>query len=334
MKVLIDMPIYEPALDCLVGISGINVQLIENPDERLRPLPSESIRDCDILFCTTPPKNHIEMARLKLIQIASVGYTQVVGQDFGRRGIKICNARGVFDVPIAEWNISMIINLTRNIRALIKNQEERIWDRSTVFQREVRGLVVGIWGYGGIGRETARLAKALGMRVHVLHRSSICSRENIYNVQGTGDYDGILPDQIYSMENKAEFLSGLDFLIMAIPENSDTKGIVGEAELRMLPSRAFILNPARGNLIQENAFIKSLREGWIAGAAIDTHYFYPLPPEHPLWSMPNVIMTPHISGSSGGNHFLERIWDIFIENIKRFKNNEVLLNQLSPALLK
>ena len=94
-----------------------------------------------------------------------------------------------------------------------------------------------------------------------------------------------------------------------------------------------MLNPARGPIIREAALLQALREQWIAGAALDTHYVYPLPPEHPLWSFPNVILTPHISGSSLSPHFQERLWDIFRSNIGRFQLGEPLLNALTTGQL-
>ena len=333
MNVLIDMPVFEPLLHSLQNIEGIELTLVE-PADKQRALPEDLIADTEILFCTFPPSNHEKMQHLKLIQISSAGYTQLTGQKLEERNIKACNALGVFDVPIAEWNIAMMINLARDLRSMIRNQEQQVWDRSPTFQNEIRGGVVGIWGYGGIGRETARLAKGLGMKVHVLTRSGTKVRENIYCVPGTGDPGGLLPDRVFLMHEKEEFLGTLDFLILAIPQTERTKGIIGEHELKMLRPKAFLLNPARGPLIQEEALIRALNENWIAGAALDTHYYYPMPPDHPLWSMKNVILTPHISGSSASPHFLERTWDIFYQNVTRLKNGESLLNELSASALK
>jgi phosphoglycerate dehydrogenase-like enzyme len=297
-------------------------------------LAEELIKECDILLCTFPPENHELMPQLKMIQISSAGYKQLIGQNFEERNIKACNALGVFDIPIAEWNIAMMVNLARDMRALIRNQDAQLWDRSAIFQHEIRGSVVGIWGYGGIGRETARLAKALGMKVHVLSRSGVEPRQNIYCVPGTGDPEGKLPDRVFLMNEKEEFFKSLDFLVMAIPQTGTTEGIMGEAELKMLRPHSFLLNPARGPLIREQALINALKEGWIAGAALDTHYYYPMPAGHPLWSMPNVIFTPHISGSSSSPHFLERVYDIFIENVRKFQSGMPLLNELTPSQLK
>ena len=97
-----------------------------------------------------------------------------------------------------------------------------------------------------------------------------------------------------------------------------------------MPAHAFVLNPARGPLIGEQALVAALREGRIAGAALNTHYQYPLPPEHPLWQLPNVILTPHISGSTRNSYFKTRLWDIVHENARRFVSGEPLLNELTP----
>src|SRR5690606_35435580 len=118
-----------------------------------------------------------------------------------------------------------------------------------------------------------------------------------------------------------------------MPLTDVSRGAIGEAELRALPLHAFVFNPARGPIIQEQALLKALREKWFAGAALDTHYAYPLPPEHPLWSMPNALLTPHISGSSGSQHYPRRVWDIFTQNLDRFRTGRPLLNELTPAQL-
>ena len=333
MKVLIDLPVHEPTLALIRELNGVEVHVVNPPEERLRTLPVELIADCDALLCTFPPENHKEMKQLKLIQIASAGFKQLIKQGFPEREVKCCNALGVFDVPIAEWNMAMMVNLARDMRQIMHNQDNEIWDRSARFQHEIRGAVVGIWGYGGIGRATARLAKAFGLTVHVLSRNGIKPRTNIYSVDGTGDPDGTFPDRIFLADEKEAFLKGLDYLIIAMPQTDHNEGIVGAKELSMLKKSAFVLNPARGPLIQENALIDALNNKTIAGAALDTHYYYPMPTNHPLWQMPNVMLTPHISGSSASPKFLERVYDIFFQNLKRMQENKPLLNQLSAEEL-
>lgn len=333
MKILIDVPVESATLERLRRETRHDFAVIDPPAEAARPLPTDLVADADVLFCTVPPSNHAELKRWKWVQIASTGYTQLFGLDLPARGVVATNCRGCFDVPIAEWTVAMLVNLARDFRRMIRNQEAAVWDRSAVFQREIRGLTLGIWGYGGIGRETARLAKQLGLRVHVLARRGVGPREDVYTVPGTGDPAGVLPDRVFRAGEELEFLGGLDFLVVAMPLTKHTQGIIGERELQALPRHAHLLNPARGPIIQEQALLRALREGWIAGAAIDTHYHYPMPPEHPLWRFPNVIFSPHISGSSLSPHFKVRLWDIFAQNLGRLERGAPLLNVITPAQL-
>jgi phosphoglycerate dehydrogenase-like enzyme len=333
MKIVIDVTAHPTALAALKQRIDYQVEIINPPEERARELDPEQIRDANIYFCSLPPTNHAVMQELQWMQIASVGYTQLFGLELPARGIRATNARGCFDVPIAEWNIAMMINLARDVRQLVRNQDAAVWDRSAIFQKEIRGLTVGIWGYGGIGRETARIARQLGLRVHVLARSGVGPRRDVYTVPGTGDPEGRFPDRVFAASEVLEFLHDLDFLIVALPLTKVTEGLIGERELKALPPHAFVLNPARGPIIQQEALLRALREKWIAGAALDTHYQYPMPPDHPLWKFPNVIFTPHISGSSLSPNFKQRVWDIFLTNVDRFTRGEPLLNELTPAQL-
>lgn len=330
---LVDVAVEPEALSLLTARPGIEVRVVPFAEHE-RALPLDTMEDIEVLFCTIPVSNLAEMRQVRWVQIASSGYSQLFPHNLPQRGIRATNARGCFDVPIAEWNVAMMINLRRNLPQMTRNQQLRVWDRSAIFQRDVRGMTVGFWGYGGLGRETARLAKCLGMRLHVLTRHGVQPAPYIYRVPGTGDPDGTLPDRVFLAGSEQEFLSGLDFLILAMPMTRDTEGIVGIKELCALPETAFLLNPARGPLVQEAALLQALREGRIAGAAIDTHYAYPLPAEHPLWSFPNVILTPHVAGSSLTPMFRRHIWNIFLGNIERYQNGGNLLNELSQQQLR
>lgn len=332
-NVLIDVPVNAESLDQLRQVPGVRMKVTE-PKEVTRPLPAELISDIHILFCAFPPKNFSDMSSIELIQVCSAGYSQLFGLDLVERGVRACNGLGTFDVPVAEWNLSMMVNLARDLRGMIRNQEAGLWEKTAKFQNEIRGLVVGIWGYGGIGRETARLAKSFGMIVHVLSRKGISPRLNIYRVPGTGDPEGLLPDRVFRAGEELEFLAHLDFLVLAIPITKTTEGIVGEEELQALPRTAYVLNSARGPLIKEAALLRAIKEGWIAGAALDAHYYYPMPADHPLRFFPNVIMTPHISGSGLGPHFLERGWYIFVQNVQNYLAGKPLLNELTAAQLR
>jgi len=333
MNILVDVSIYTPGLEKLKSLPDVSVIVCDPVSEEALERPKSIIKNIDLLFCSEPPKNLDDMTRLKWMQIASSGFEHLIPLNLPKRGILASNARGVFDIPIAEWCISMIINLTRDLPRMYRNQQTGYWDRGERFQKEVRGKTVGFWGYGGLARETARLAKAMGMNVHVLTREGVRAQKDIYCVEGTGDPEGKLPDKEYLLGKKNDFLGSLDYLIMGLPLNEKTRGIVTADDLCKLPASAYLLNPARGPLIVEKALIQALKEDWIAGAALDTHYEYPMAADHPLWYMPNVIMTPHISGSTKSTHFVGRIWDLFFQNVVRYKMNKPLLNLINSKSL-
>lgn len=324
------LPFMETAPGSEPRVDELDVRLLRDLPAG-SPWPENEADQVQVMFCMTPPPNLAAFKNLKWLQIESAGFAQLFPFKLADKGITITNARGIFDCPIAEWNIAMMINLARDLRTLIRHQDAGIWERSAQFTGEIRGRTVGIWGYGGIGRETARLAKTMGMRVHALTRSSAKSRADSTCIAGTGDPDGSLPDAYFTEDQKESFLRGLDFLILALPLTQKTEGLLGEADLRLLPKGAFILNPARGTLIQEQALLAVLRDGHLGGAAIDTHYQYPLPPEHPLWSFPHVILTPHISGTSFSPNYSKGLLEIFRQNARRFVAGQPLLNIIPPS---
>jgi phosphoglycerate dehydrogenase-like enzyme len=334
IKLLIDVPVDRAALSALREMGRFQIEILDPPAEAVRPIDAAQLRDAEVLFCTFPPTNLDDARKLRWLQLSSTGYSQLFGLNFPERSIHATNARGCFDVPIGEWIVAMMVNLLRDLRQMIRNQGQAHWDRSAVFQRELRGMTMGLWGYGGIGREAARLARQMGLHVHVMTRNGkVGPRKDMYAVNGTGDPDGVLPDRVFKAGQEMEFLGGLDFLVIALPLTKATEGLIGEPELMALPPTAYLLNPARGPIIQQEALLKALRERWIAGAALDTHYQYPLPADHPLWRFENVILTPHISGSSLGQRFVPRLWDIFAMNLTRFIRGDPLINELTPGQL-
>jgi phosphoglycerate dehydrogenase-like enzyme len=292
-------------------------------------LPADLLVGRHALLCKIPPRNLFRMEDLRLLQISTVGYEHLRHLQLADHPFRVCNARGVFDTAIAEWNVAMMINLVRDMRGMMRNQERGDWVRSAQYQQEIRGRTVGLWGYGGIGRETVRLAKALGLTVHVQTRSGVGPRYNVYTPAGTGDPEGRLPDRVFTAGQELEFLAGLDFLILALPHTKVSDGLIGERVLRALPKTAFVLNPARGPIVQDAALLEALRQGRIAGAALDTHFAYPLPSDHPLWQFPNVILTPHISGADHSRDFPARLGDLFVQNVERLLRGVPLLNEVT-----
>jgi phosphoglycerate dehydrogenase-like enzyme len=321
-RLVTDVPLGAP-------LPGVTVRELP-PHRGAWEMPADLLPWAEVLLCRHLPRNFDAAPNLKFAQLSSVGYDHLRHLGLADRPLRVCNARGVYDTAIAEWNLAMMVNLTRDLRTMLRNQDQAKWQRGGRFAGEVRGRVVGLWGYGGIGRETARLAKAFGLTVHALTRSGVKPRHDTYAQPGTGDPDGVLPDRVFVAGQEREFLGGLDFLVLALPHTRQSDGMIGEEQLRALPRAAFLLNPARGLIVREQALLRALDEGWVAGAAIDTHYAYPLPAEHPLWRCPNVILTPHVSGSDKSDAFPARMADLLLRNVTRLREGRPLLNQITP----
>jgi phosphoglycerate dehydrogenase-like enzyme len=329
--VLIDIDLAPAHLDRLRGLKSAAIHLSPAPSRDLkeRSLPADILRGAHVLLCKRPPTNLADAVVLEVMQLATAGFDHLTHFKLYDSPVHVCNARGIFDTAIAEWNIAMMINLVRDVPGMFRHQQAKVWSRDARFHQEIRNKTLGIWGYGGIGRDTARLAKAFGMAVHVLSRGGVKPRHSDFCLPGTGDPDGIFPVKVFPYERKLEFLAGLDFLILCLPRTAKTTGIVGAPELAALKRSAWLLNVARGPIVQEAPLIEALQQGQIAGAALDVHYAYPLPPEHPFWEMPNVILTPHISGSELSTYFLSRIGDLFVLNLTRYLAGMPLLNEVS-----
>ena len=338
-KLLIWMNRSEEALNRLRKIDGLEVAVLTGTpytdyEAADVPAPPDHVMDTEILFCELPFANMAAFEKLKLMQISTTGYSQLFGLDLPLRGIRACNGRGEFDTPIGDWCLAMMVNLNRDIRGMIRNQEAGVWERSARHQTELRGKRVGFFGYGSIAREAARLAAAVGMEVVAYDRERAdFTKRNYYIVPGTGDVKAEIPVEFYYPGEESAFCKRLDFFVAAMPLTKMTEGIIGEGMLRTLPAGAYLLNFARGPLIVEQALLNVLRDGHLGGAALDVHYHYPMPADHPLWRFPNVIMTPHISGSSLSPNFLPRIYDILTQNVRRYMMGEPLLNELSADQL-
>lgn len=312
---------------------GCELRIVPKNDQPVAVDPGV-LRDVDVLIGNHPPSNFDDLENLRWVQIGSAGYAHITHLPFVQRGIRVSNALGVFDSPIAEWNIMTMLMWERRMIEQIENQRNRVWDRAARFQSSLFGRTIGFVGYGGIARETARLAKAMNLNVHAITRDGgTKSRELVYRAENTGDPEGKCVDRLFKMSDMNEFLRDLDYLIITVPHTPQTEGMIGEQQLRALKSSAVLMNPARAPIVNEQALIRCLEERWIRGASVDTHYAYPLPSTHPLWRMPNVVLTPHVAGSDSNSHYLDRIYDIFSQNLRRYLSNEPLLNALTEAQL-
>lgn len=254
--------------------------------------------------------------RLKWFQSINAGIERMDRDGLLKRGFVVTSAAGLASVAIAEYVMGTIVMLTKGLHTAARAQQEHRWDfRMT---GEVAGKTVGIVGLGEIGRETAKRARAFGMRV-------LASRRTVAAGAIDPDCDEIVP---YS--HLARLLSESDFLVLALPLTGETRHLIGAAEMAKMKRTASIINIARGEIIDQAALVKALTEGVIASAALDVFDPEPLPAESPFWDMPNVIVTPHISGAVEG--YGHKATDLFIANLKRYLAGEALAHRANPEL--
>jgi phosphoglycerate dehydrogenase-like enzyme len=254
------------------------------------------------------------------------------------RDVLVTNARGVFSRPIAEHVLLMILAISRHLPDLVELQRERTWQ--PLEGRELRELTIGIVGYGSLGRSVASLASAFGSRVVAMRRrpesgdaaSAVGGAAPSPGTEAPADGDDfpVAPrlDRVVGPDGLHELLAESDFVVLAAPLTAETEGMIDEAALAAMKHDAWLINVARGRLIDDTALIRALRDHRIGGAALDTFRDEPLPQTSPYWELPNVILTPHTAWSSA--RVLDRSIDLFCDNLVRFSRGEPLRNVVDP----
>jgi phosphoglycerate dehydrogenase-like enzyme len=255
---------------------------------------------------------------LRWVHSATAGVERVLTPQAQERGLIITNARGVFSEPIAEYVLMMILAVVRRLPQLFELQRERTWQ--PLEAREMREITVGIVGLGSIGREVARLALAFDARVVATRR----------NADAKDDDPGLARRvEILSPNELPALLAVSDFVVLALPLTASTEDLFDAAVLARMKHGSWLINVARGRLIDERALLRALREGPMGGAILDTVREEPVLPDSPLYRLPNLIITPHTSWSSG--RVLDRSIDLFCDNLRRYAGGRPLLNVVDPA---
>jgi phosphoglycerate dehydrogenase-like enzyme len=263
---------------------------------------------------------------LRWVHSATAGVERALTPASRDRGIVITNARGVFSRPIAEYVMLMILAVSRRLPELLELQKERTWQ--PLEARELRDVTVGIVGLGSIGRAVGALATAFGCRVIATRRRAEAGSAAL---DGAGDepfLGSMMLDRVLSPSQLPELLAESDFVVLAAPLTEDTHGLVGEAAISAMRPGAWVINVSRGELIDERALVRGLRDGRLGGAVLDTFREEPLPASSPLYGLENVIITPHTSWSSA--RVLERSVGLFCENLRRYTAGQPLLNVVDP----
>ncbi len=265
--------------------------------------------------------------RLGWVHSASAGVERALTPAAAERGLVITNARGVFSRPIAEYVLMMILAVSRRLPGLLELQRERTWQ--PLEGVELRDVTVGIVGLGSIGRAVGALATAFGCRVIAVRRRSEAGAEAAATDEESRSFGEVMLERVGGPEGLPQLLADSDFVVLATPLTPETQNMIDAEALAVMKPGAWLINIARGGLVDERALLNALRDGAIGGAVLDTFRDEPLPPSSPFYDLPNVIVTPHTSWSSG--RVLDRSVELFCDNLRRYAAGEPLLNVVDPT---
>lgn len=255
-------------------------------------------------------------SELRWVHTATAGVTALLYPEMLASPVILTNSAGVHAPAIAETVIAMVLYFARGVDVSVHAQRSREWragrfEHEIGLAREVAGATIGIIGLGGIGLEVAARARALGMRVIAVRGTQTAAPDGIRVLAG----DGAL----------AELLGHSDYVAICAPSTPETRGMIGTRAIDAMKRDAVLINVSRGDIIDdEHTLAEALADGRLRGAALDVFHVEPLPASSPLWDLPNVLVTPHVSGVS--QRFWDRETELIIDNTKRYLNGEPLEN--------
>jgi len=277
--------------------------------------------DADIFVGYSIRAHQLAWARkLKWIHSTAAGVAQLTYPALRDSGILVTNASGVHSVPIAEHVIGMLLALARRFPDALRQQQQRHWAQQEIWDSkprpgELHGATLLLIGLGAVGKEIAKRAQAFGMRIEAVTRS--------------GGGDASLASKIYPATELDTALAQADYAVVAAPETPATHQLLGPRQFAAMKPSAYLINVARGSLIDESALASALERRKIAGAAIDVAAEEPLPPESTLWRLDNILITPHLAAAS--EHLWQRQTDLLLRNLERWFRGEELINRVDFA---
>jgi len=294
-----------------------------HPEMRVLHLPNydtlpQELPDANIFVGYSLRAEQLIHAReLKCIHSTAAGVAQLMYPELRQSGITVTNASGIFSVPMAEHTMGLILAMARNFPDSVRYQDQSKWSVQDLWDKpqhltEINGSGLLIVGYGSIGRELARRAKAFDMRV--------------WGVTRSGKGDSTHAEEILPVSQLNEALPHADYVVISAPETSETKHLIGAGQIARMKRGARLINVARGSLLDETALMSALESGALGGAALDVTTTEPLPAQSPLWRAPNLFITPHTSAIS------ERLWlretELFLKLLDEWFGGKQLSNRV------
>ncbi len=286
------------------------IRLAPRPEDLDSPLP-----EAEIIFTWEKSGKWLrecwaEATNLKWVQSSSAGVELLLFPELIESSVVLTNGQGLYAEPLGEFVLFCVLSFTKDYRAMEDNRLARRWRNYNV--AEARGQTIGIVGLGGTGRVIARMAKVFGMRVIATKRNT-----------AAGADDGVV-DTVLPAERWHELLEQSDFVVNTLPLTPQTMDMFDEVAFRLMKPGARFINVGRGDTVDENALLRALKEGWIAGAGLDVFKTEPLPSDSEFYDFPNVIVSPHCADLTAG--YPEKSARLLAENTRRYLEGEPLLN--------
>jgi len=326
--VLITARIESHWLERLQNLSP-DLRIEQRPIRSLTEIPDNLWQSVEVLytFGSILPLPE-QVPQLRWVQLYSAGADHIIEYPLFRTPVIFTTSSGVHAINIAEYVFAVALAWFHRLPRLLEWKQRGQWpsnaERASLFTpEELWGKTIGIAGYGSIGRQVARLAKSFGMRVLAMQRSTD-HRDHGFLFPGVGDAEGSLPDRYYTPGELHSMLSESDIVVISLPLTPETRGMFNQAAFQAMKPTSFLVNIARGEICNEPDLIRSLEARQIAGAALDVFDQEPLPADSPLWRLPNVLISPHITGYTP--QYDKRAAMIFEENLRRYLTGEPLYN--------
>lgn len=294
---------------------NINISGFDYPEFRPDLDYQAMLADAEVLFATRIPPDVVKRApRLRWIQFTSAGVDHLWNPSLGEANVVVTSTKGIHASPMAEFVMSCLLVFAKGWPRLLENQRERRWGRFMI--EEVLGQTMALVGVGEIGRGVARLAKAFGIRT--------------VGVGRTAGVSELFPelDERHPVEALHQALGRADFVVASLPLTAKTRGLLNESAFRAMKPSAIFVNVGRGRTVDQTALERALREGWIAGAALDVFEQEPLPPDSPLWDLTNLLISPHMGSDTA--MYMERMTDVLYDNLVRYAEGRPLRNVVDP----
>jgi phosphoglycerate dehydrogenase-like enzyme len=302
----------------------------------------EELPDAEVLIgWSLRGEQFLSAKKLKWIHSTAAAVHALISPELAASDVVVTNARSVHAPVVAEHAVALMFALAKRLPSAMRHQQASEWAQTDIWHeqphpRELAGSTLGMIGYGAIGREVASHALALGMKVMAVRRKLRAGEdaphtagEDASATTAGGNTCATKNVVVFAASQLDQALSQSDFVVLATPLTPATTGMIGAEQFRAMKNDAYLINVGRGALIDEAALLKVLEEGEIGGAALDVFVQEPLPPDSPLWTAPNLLITPHSAG------FTERMWErhyeLFSENLRRYRRGEELLGRVDPS---